>query len=89
MDVIDRSVCEKCGHESYYIWDKRELREENDCLNEKCGFFKISFEKGSDFVPKGKYLDFLNGLESKETDKMKDYWGFSSPSEVRKFIEEN
>jgi hypothetical protein len=92
MDITDISKCEKCGHDSYYIFDKRELREENICLNEDCGLFTIDFEKSSDFDPNSvneNYSKFLNSLESDEDDEMKYYWGVSSPERIREFIQEN
>ena len=89
--TTDISKCKKCGGESDYIYDSRELREENSCLNEECGYFTINFEKNSNFDPNSvnkDYSKFLNSLESDEDSEMKYYWGFSSPEECREMRNE-
>ena len=100
MDGSDISKCERCGGISYSIFDKSEMREENNCLNKDCGYFFIDFEKGnydektqtwySDFDPHSvneHYSEFLNNLECEENDNSTLYWGSNSPSEVMDFIE--
>ena len=84
--TTDISKCKKCGGESDYIYDSRELREENICINEECGFFTIDFDKKCNFDPTlvdKDYSKFLNSLESDEDSEMKYYWGFSTPRECR------
>jgi len=92
MDYIGMGECEKCGNESYYIYDTRESREENICLNEVCGYFTITFENHPDFDPHSvheNYSKFLYSLECSERCNTKYYWGTNTPSEVKDFIEKN
>ena len=89
--TFDISKCKKCGEDSSYIYDSKELREENSCMNEECGYFTIVFEKNPNFDPNSvnkDYSKFLNSLESDEDDEKKYYWGVSSPKEVRELREE-
>ena len=89
--TFDTSKCKKCGEDAVNIYDSKELREENSCMNEECGYFTIDFEKKPNFDPNSvnkDYSKFLNSLESDEDDEKKYYWGVSSPKEVRELREE-
>ena len=89
--TFDTSKCKKCGEDAVNIYDSKELREENSCMNEECGYFTIVFEKNPNFDPNSvnkDYSKFLNSLESDEDDEKKYYWGVSSPKEVRELREE-
>ena len=74
-------ICEVCGKKSYYIYDSRELREENLCLNEECGYYYISFDKKTTFKPNqvsDTYVDVLNKLEGFLSEGEWTNEGFSS-----------
>ena len=98
--TFDTSKCKKCGEDAVNLYDSKELREENTCMNEKCGYFEIVFEKNYliagipkpvNFDPHSvdkDYSKFLNSLESNEDPEKKYYWGFNSPKEVRELREE-
>ena len=98
--TFDTSKCKKCGEDAVNLYDSKELREENSCMNEKCGYFEIVFEKNYliagipkpvNFDPHSvdkDYSKFLNSLESNEDPEKKYYWGFNSPKEVRELREE-
>ena len=79
--TTDIKICEVCGKKSYYIYDSRELREENLCLNEECGYYYISFDKKTTFKPNqvsDTYVDVLNKLEGFLSEGEWTNEGFSS-----------
>ena len=45
MSVQETGTCEVCGSATFRYSDYRELLNEDHCLNEDCGFFKVESEK--------------------------------------------
>ena len=79
--TTDYKRCEVCGKKTIYFYDSRELRKENLCLNEECGYYYISFDKKTTFKPthvSDTYVDVLNNLEGFLSEGEWTNEGFSS-----------
>ena len=64
MSVQEIGTCEVCGSKSFQYSDYRELLNENHCLSEDCGFFKVESEiitnwSGSDYRPSEEVREFI------------------------------
>ena len=64
MSVQETGTCEVCGSATFRYSDYRELLNEDHCLNEDCGFFKVESEKeenwsGSDYRTPEEVREFI------------------------------